>query len=686
MKMFTLCLNMIVKDESHCIIETLTNLCSKVEFDYWVICDTGSTDNTMELIQTFFDEKGIRGELHEDVWVDFGHNRTLGLQYAYGKTDFLLIFDADDTVVGDIPFPDLCDYDSYRLQFGSTVKHERTLLINNRKQWKFTGVLHEYLECLETSRNSILVGDYYIISGKHGNRSKDPEKYKKDALILEKAYQNMDNLHTRYSFYCANSYRDAGDTMNAIHWYKNTLTLDNWSQEKYVCCLSLYSLYDTLKCYDQCIYYLLESYTYDKTRVEGIYHLIKHYSIRNENEMAFSFYSLIQSCYDNRPSNTHKLFVDDSIYSFYLPYYMIIVCEKLKKYDLGLKMYEVIFENKTRVGEWWIKNLVYNLTFFIEKNKDLSFVSKWNQYVSFLKETYPIDKDLLNTYEIQNISKFLQMGVSTNTLTVEPLVVAILAKDKGVVLPFYLQCLYAQTYPKSSIHLYIRTNDNKDDTETLLQAFMDTHGKEYASVYFDNTSVSEQLKQYSSHEWNEFRFKILSKIRQDSVEYAKTLKAHYFVADCDNFIIPTTIESLMRHSSLGVIAPMLRTGYDERNFNTLNTSYNNPFYSNYHYDVTPSGYYKTNDKYHDILKKKVKGLIRVCCVHCTYLIPLPFLSSVNYLDDSRRYEYVVFSEFLRKNAVPQYIDNTLPYGYLTFSEEKEDFDKEQFFCKERYSF
>ena len=56
-KQFTICLNMIVKNESHIILDTLNNLTSKIIFDYWVICDTGSTDNTKELIQTFFHEK-----------------------------------------------------------------------------------------------------------------------------------------------------------------------------------------------------------------------------------------------------------------------------------------------------------------------------------------------------------------------------------------------------------------------------------------------------------------------------------------------------------------------------------------------------------------------------------------------------------------------------------------------------
>ena len=46
----SICLNMIVKDESHVIEKTLKNLCDNIPFSYWVISDTGSSDNTIELI------------------------------------------------------------------------------------------------------------------------------------------------------------------------------------------------------------------------------------------------------------------------------------------------------------------------------------------------------------------------------------------------------------------------------------------------------------------------------------------------------------------------------------------------------------------------------------------------------------------------------------------------------------
>lgn len=52
-----LCLNMIVKNESHIIKYTFDKLLQKVPFDYWIISDTGSTDNTKQVIINYFKEK-----------------------------------------------------------------------------------------------------------------------------------------------------------------------------------------------------------------------------------------------------------------------------------------------------------------------------------------------------------------------------------------------------------------------------------------------------------------------------------------------------------------------------------------------------------------------------------------------------------------------------------------------------
>ena len=243
----------------------------------------------------------------------------------------------------------------------------------------------------------------------------------------------------------------------------------------------------------------------------------------------------------------------------------------------------------------------------------------------------------------------------------DTIVFAILAKNKGAVLPLYLECLLKQTLSKQQIHLYIRTNDNTDDTANILKKFIDTHGHAYASIYYDDSSVSESLKSYEPHEWNPMRFTILGKIRQESITHAMNLGAHYFVADCDNFIVPSTLERMLEQKHLGVIAPMLVT---------------KTAYSNFHYDVDARGYYKEHPNYFKILKRVISGCIDVEVVHCTYFVANHLLFRINYDDKSTRHEYVIFSDTLRKRGIAQYLDNRYYYGFLTFADTEADFTKE----------
>lgn len=245
-------------------------------------------------------------------------------------------------------------------------------------------------------------------------------------------------------------------------------------------------------------------------------------------------------------------------------------------------------------------------------------------------------------------------------------VVAILAKDKAHILPNFLDCLLKQDYPKKSIHLYIRTNDNKDSTETVLKGFINAHGDSYASVFYNDAGIDATLKTFGAHEWNPTRFKILGAIRQESVAYAKSLGTDYFVADCDNLIAPFTLSAMASLRSLGVVAPML----DSKDA-----------YSNYHYTVDSNGYYLTSEMYYTIRNRCVKGIIDVAVVHCTYYVAFPYLDDVCYDDGSGRYEYVIFSDYLRKKGVPQLLDNRRSYGFISFAEESEEFLRDLEFAK-----
>ena len=276
---------MIVKNESEIIENTLNNLCSYIKFKYWVICDTGSTDNTPAIITKYFKKKKIPGELCHHTWCDFGHNRTLALQSAYNKTDYLLIFDADDSIIGNFKVPELI-HDKYNLFFGNKdFKYVRPLLINNRKKWEFKGILHEYLEaCENINSQTTIEGDYFIVSGREGNRNKNANKYLHDAILLEKEIDRMESsnntdkgLLPRYTFYCAQSFKDSNDVNKAIFYYKKVLDYDTWIQEKYVSALNIGNLYERLNNIEDAMTYWYKAITYDKERRETVLKIMDYY-------------------------------------------------------------------------------------------------------------------------------------------------------------------------------------------------------------------------------------------------------------------------------------------------------------------------------------------------------------------------------------------------------------------------
>jgi len=395
----TICLNMIVKNEAHIILNTLTKLCDKIKFDYWVICDTGSTDKTPTIITEFFEKRGIKGELFFDEWVNFAHNRTLALERAYKKTDLLLVFDADDEICGNITIPKEVLHDEYQLKFGSNegVAYIRVLLVNNHKKFEYKSVVHEFICSKEpNSRVALIDGDYYVVSGRAGSRNKDPEKYLKDAQILEKAYAEAvktgDLLFHRYAFYCANSYKDYGDTEQAIKWYKIVLSHEGqWAQEKYMSCLYLGENYEKLQQKETGFFYLIKAFQYDTERVECLFPLLVHYCCENMNQVAYNFYLNVKEFYENQYLNTNmsptKLFLVPDKYNFFVPYYMILIGDKVKDFKCVIRMFEIVFIKKQRMFvEFFVKNLLYNLQFFFKhvSKENTQFISLANDYIRFL--------------------------------------------------------------------------------------------------------------------------------------------------------------------------------------------------------------------------------------------------------------------------------------------------------------
>ena len=96
-KVPTICLNMIVKNESKIITRLFDTVLPII--DSYCICDTGSTDNTRQIIKDYFDSKDIPGQIVRHPFKNFGHNRDYALKAAKSMADYLLFLDADMKLV-----------------------------------------------------------------------------------------------------------------------------------------------------------------------------------------------------------------------------------------------------------------------------------------------------------------------------------------------------------------------------------------------------------------------------------------------------------------------------------------------------------------------------------------------------------------------------------------------------------
>jgi hypothetical protein len=148
---------------------------------------------------------------------------------------------------------------------------------------------------------------------------------------------------------------------------------------------------------------------------------------------------------------------------------------------------------------------------------------------------------------------------------------------------------------------------------------------------------------------------------------------YYFVVDTDNFLFPETLKELVK-LDLPIVAPFLRyaVAFAENADTPIEAAkregHMSRYYSNYHDKVDSFGSIIAEENYYKILNQEIKGIIDCMCVHCTYLIKREYLSELTYLEDSDRWEYMVFSNSARDKGIPQYLDNRTIYGVLTLSE------------------
>lgn len=279
----SICLCMIVKNESKVIERCLASVRGLI--DTWVISDTGSTDGTQDLIRRTLE--GIPGELHEEPWVNFGHNRTLNITHARGKADYILLLDADLTIRQDHQLPRLTA-DAYMIRHEGEMEYRIRRLVRGGVAWRYEGVTHEYLTAdtavTQENLDALVVVDFADGGSRH-------DKFERDERLLRGDLQrNPDNART--VFYLAQTLRDMGRMDESVALYERRAAMGGWPEEVYYSLLQVGVLKAEMGDWPGGMDALTRAFEARPTRLEACYELSSRLRARGQYHTAHLFSSV----------------------------------------------------------------------------------------------------------------------------------------------------------------------------------------------------------------------------------------------------------------------------------------------------------------------------------------------------------------------------------------------------------
>jgi tetratricopeptide (TPR) repeat protein len=355
----TLCLNMIVKNESK-IITRLLNSVSGI-IDSYCICDTGSTDNTVELITQYFQEKNITGKIVFEPFKNFAHNRNVALKNCEGLSDYVIFLDADMVLkVNKFDKSLLSLADSFSILQGTEeFLYHNMRIVKNNGQYSYCGVTHEYINTPPDNKNINIEKNVLFIHdiGDGGAKS---DKFERDVALLTKGIEDEPNSE-RYHFYLANTYFDSWKHDEAIDYYKKRIKLGGWEQEIWYSYYRIGHTYKRMGKMSEAISSWLEAYDCFPDRIENLYEIINYYRDIGNCKLALVFYNLAKSILDKNLRWHEYLFLQNDVYTYKLEYeYSIFSCYNGIK---NINNQVVIVLNNTN-DENISNNVLSNLKFY----------------------------------------------------------------------------------------------------------------------------------------------------------------------------------------------------------------------------------------------------------------------------------------------------------------------------------
>jgi glycosyltransferase involved in cell wall biosynthesis len=223
----TVGLVMIVRNEAHTLPRLAASVVDQVDC-CWTIVDTGSADGTKQVALEVFGH--VPGEVVDEPWKGFGESRNDALRWAEGRSDWLLMLDADETLGGRIDrtlLGDALDGVITEVRSGP-FRYWLPYLIGSNRGWVWRGRTHELL-ALEGREARCLRDDSWWVDH-HADGGSRGDKAERDLLLLGQDWEERPD-DPRTAFYMAQTLEALGRLGEAVNWYRRRVAMKGWDEE-----------------------------------------------------------------------------------------------------------------------------------------------------------------------------------------------------------------------------------------------------------------------------------------------------------------------------------------------------------------------------------------------------------------------------------------------------------------------
>lgn len=337
---------MIVKNSGNILQKCLQN--NKKYIDEWTILDTGSTDNTIQIINE--ELKDISGNLYQEEFIDFSTTRNRALDLSKKNCKYTIILDDSYCLYGGdilIKLLKKSNNDCFAIKIGDYKNnflkdsYYSIRIINTEKKLRYKYKVHEHIDCDNISYiddNNIFV--YDIKTSYHITRTL--KRYRKDIDFLlqdEKEYPN----NPRIIYYLAKTYYNIENIDKSLEYYKKLNKLKNihidyiYSSLYEQACINFMVDNDTKK-FEKVLLYLYKTY---KNRCEAPYKLAVLYKNDNNIDKVDNIINkiILYPKLDNSPT-----IIENNIIEYFIPYLYIEVKIIKKDFNNATKILKKLLE------------------------------------------------------------------------------------------------------------------------------------------------------------------------------------------------------------------------------------------------------------------------------------------------------------------------------------------------------